>query len=37
VQLGAVDYVEKPLAPAEVEHRMTTHAQLRELEMPHTV
>ncbi|MFZ0964056.1 MAG: response regulator [Terriglobia bacterium] len=27
MQLGAVDYVEKPLAPAEVEHLVTTHSQ----------
>lgn len=29
MQLGAVDYVEKPLAPAEIEHLVTTHLPLR--------
>ena len=29
MQLGAVDYVEKPLAPAEVEHLVTTHSPSR--------
>jgi two-component system response regulator FlrC len=29
MQLGAVDYLEKPLAPAEVEHLVTTHVQPR--------
>jgi DNA-binding NtrC family response regulator len=33
MQLGAVDYVEKPLAPAEVEHLVTTHAPPRLAEM----
>jgi len=27
MQLGAVDYVEKPLAPGEFEHLVTTHCQ----------
>ena len=30
MQLGAVDYVEKPLAPAEVEHLVTTHLPRRD-------
>jgi DNA-binding NtrC family response regulator len=29
MQLGAVDYVEKPLASAELEHLVTTHWQPR--------
>ncbi|MBZ5669397.1 MAG: response regulator [Acidobacteriia bacterium] len=33
MQLGAVDYLEKPLAPADVEHLVTTHAQPGLLEM----
>ena len=37
MQLGAVDYVEKPLAPAEVERLVTTHLQPRVLlAMRHT-
>lgn len=36
MQLGAVDYVEKPLAPAEMENLVTTHAQPRVLETRHT-
>jgi len=31
MQLGAVDYVEKPLAPDEMEHLVTTHWQPRAL------
>ena len=27
IQLGAVDYLEKPLAPAELEHLVTTHGR----------
>jgi DNA-binding NtrC family response regulator len=33
MQLGAVDYLEKPLAPADVEHLVTTHLQPRLFEM----
>jgi len=33
MQLGAVDYLEKPLTPADVEHLLTTHAQPRLFEM----
>lgn len=29
MQLGAVDYLEMPLAPADVEYLVTTHAQPR--------
>lgn len=29
MQLGAVDYVEKPLPPGEVEHLVTTHSRPR--------
>ena len=36
MQLGAVDYVEKPLTPAEVEHLVTTHLQPHGLAMRHT-
>jgi two-component system C4-dicarboxylate transport response regulator DctD len=35
MQLGAVDYVEKPLAPAELEHLVTTHTPTRLLRMHH--
>ena len=33
MQLGAVDYVEKPLPPAEVEYLVTTHLQPRRRDM----
>jgi DNA-binding NtrC family response regulator len=33
MQLGAVDYLEKPLAPAEFEHLVTTHCQPRKGEI----
>ena len=33
MQLGAVDYLEKPLAPAEFEHLVTTHCQPRQGEI----
>ncbi len=33
MQLGAVDYVEKPLAPSQVEYLVTTHLQPRVLNM----
>ncbi len=36
IQLGAVDYVEKPLAPPDMEHLVTTHAPPRGLGMSHT-
>jgi DNA-binding NtrC family response regulator len=36
MQLGAVDYVEKPLAPPEVEHLVTTYLQPRGLKIPPT-
>ncbi len=36
MQLGAVDYVEKPLAPAEMEYIVTSHLQPRRYEMRHT-
>ena len=32
MQLGAADYFEKPLTPAEFEHLLTTHCQPRQLE-----
>lgn len=32
MQLGAVDYVEKPLAVADIEYLITTHAQPRLIE-----
>jgi len=35
MQLGAVDYVEKPLAPDELEHLVTTHTPSRLLGMHH--
>lgn len=35
MQLGAVDYVEKPLAPADLKHLVTTHLQPQVLEMSH--
>lgn len=37
MQLGAVDYVEKPLAPAEMEYLVTTHSQPCASKMPPTV
>jgi DNA-binding NtrC family response regulator len=33
MQLGAADYLEKPLAPAELEHVVTTHCQPRQGEI----
>ena len=33
MQLGAADYLEKPLAPAEFEHLVTTHCQPRQREI----
>ena len=33
MQLGAVDYLEKPLAPAELEHLISTHCQPRQGEI----
>jgi DNA-binding NtrC family response regulator len=30
MQLGAVDYLEKPLAPAQFEHLITTHCQIHQ-------
>jgi DNA-binding NtrC family response regulator len=33
MQLGAVDYLEKPLAPAELERLVTTHCQPRQGEI----
>jgi len=36
MQLGAVDYVEKPLAPAEVEYLVITHSPPRVLGMRRT-
>jgi DNA-binding NtrC family response regulator len=36
MQLGAVDYVEKPLAPAQVEHLVTTHWHPRVAAFPIT-
>jgi DNA-binding NtrC family response regulator len=33
MQLGAADYLEKPLAPAEFEHLVTTHCQPRQGEI----
>jgi len=33
MQLGALDYLEKPLAPAEFEHLVTTHCQPRQGEI----
>jgi DNA-binding response OmpR family regulator len=33
MQLGAADYLEKPLAPAEFEHLVTTHCQPRQDEI----
>jgi DNA-binding NtrC family response regulator len=35
MQLGAVDYVEKPLAPSDMEHLVTTHSQPHTLKMSH--
>lgn len=35
MQLGAVDYLEKPLAPAELEHLVTTHAPSHVLRIQH--
>ena len=34
MQLGAVDYLEKPLGPAEVERLVTTHALPRRYKLP---
>jgi len=34
MQLGAADYLEKPLAPAELEHLVTTHCQPRQGKIP---
>lgn len=36
VQLGAADYLEKPLAPAELEHLVTTHCRPCALKMSHS-
>ncbi len=36
MQLGAVDYVEKPLAPAEVEYLVTTYSPPGVTKMRHT-
>jgi DNA-binding NtrC family response regulator len=33
MQLGALDYLEKPLAPAELEHLVATHCQPRQDEV----
>jgi DNA-binding NtrC family response regulator len=33
MQLGAADYLEKPLAPAQFEHLVTTHCQPRQREI----
>lgn len=35
IQLGAVDCIEKPLAPAGTGHLVTTHSPLRVLGMRH--
>jgi len=34
MQLGAADYVEKPLAPPDMEHLVATHAQPAGVDMP---
>jgi two-component system, NtrC family, phosphoglycerate transport system response regulator PgtA len=36
MQLGAADYVEKPLAPADMEYLVTTHSQPRVMAMRRT-
>jgi DNA-binding NtrC family response regulator len=36
MQLGAVDYVEKPLTPGEIEHLITTYFQPRGMVLRHT-
>lgn len=36
MQLGAVDYLEKPLTPAEMEHLVTTHVKPHILETRRT-
>src|SRR5271169_6085238 len=36
MQLGAADYLEKPLAPAELEHLVTTHCRPCALKMSHS-
>ena len=36
IQLGAADYLEKPLSPAEVEHLVTTYRRPHVLKLSHT-